>query len=144
MTAQLSEQSVASEPNDALMRRVGPLTVRASTQEVEAFRRETFAPADTIVPFTFPVRWFAHPDIRAAGESLLGPDGWIPLHELQSFDYERPLARDTDYRMTVDIHCEREPMRLILRAEIGDGATLLRSEMILRIIPATALDGGKP
>jgi hypothetical protein len=35
-------------------------------------------------------------------------------------------------------------MRLILRAEIADGAVLLRSEMILRIIPATALEGGQP
>jgi hypothetical protein len=122
--------------------KLGPFSVRATAQEVAAFRAETFAPADEAVPFTFPVRWFARPDIRAAAESLLGPEPSIPLHESQSFDYVSPLAIDTDYQMTVDITREYEPQRVILRADIGNDAICLRSEMILRIIPASAIAGG--
>jgi hypothetical protein len=122
--------------------KIGPLTVRATAQEVATFRAETFAPADEAVPFTFPMRWFARPDIRAAAESLLGDEPSIPLHESQSFDYLSPLAIDTDYQMTVDITREYEPQRVILRAEIGRETIFLRSEMILRIIPASAIASG--
>lgn len=125
--------------------KIGPFTVRATAQEVAAFRAETFAPADEAVPFTFPVRWFARPDIRAAAESLLGSEPSIPLHESQSFDYLRSLAVETDYQMTVEITREYEPSRIILRAEIGqmgNDAPWLRSEMILRIIPASAIASG--
>lgn len=121
--------------------KIGPLTVRATAREVEAFRAETLAPAEDVVPFTFPVRWFAHPDIRAAAEGLFGSEPWIPLHESQSFDYVAALAIDTDYRMMIDIIREYEPQRLILRAEIGNDGPCLRSEMILRIIPVSAIAG---
>jgi hypothetical protein len=130
-----------SQPAPSTLK-IGPVRVRATAQEVAAFRAETFAPADEAVPFTFPVRWFARPDIRAAAESLLGSEPSIPLHESQSFDYVSPLAIDTDYQMTVDITREYEPQRIILRAEIGQETISLRSEMILRIIPASALAGG--
>jgi hypothetical protein len=122
--------------------RVGPLTVRAGAAETEAFRRETLA-SDKGVPFTFPMRWFTHPDIRSAGTGLLGPEPWIPLHESQSFDYECPLEIDVDYQMSVDIIREFEPARLILRAEIGKDTLCLRSEMILRIIPVQAAETSK-
>jgi hypothetical protein len=150
MAAQVPDGATAvpqgTQPAPSTLK-IGPLTVRATAQEVEAFRAETFAPADQAVPFTFPVRWFALPDIRAAAESLLGSEPSIPLHESQSFDYLAPLAVDTDYHMTVDITREHEPQRIILRAEIGQGTIdqetiCVRSEMILRIIPASALEGG--
>jgi len=123
-----------------LTRRVGPLTVRAGAAEVDAFRRATFeAPSEKGVPFSFPVRWFTHPMIRAAGAELGDSTPWVPIHESQSFDYERPLEIDVDYRMMIDITRESEPARLILRAEItgmeSGAADCLRMEMILRIIP---------
>ncbi len=72
--------------------RIGPLKVRADPAEVEAFRREISAGVNEDgLPFTFPIRWFTHPDIRAAGERLGGSEPWVPIHESQSFDYERPL-----------------------------------------------------
>jgi hypothetical protein len=121
--------------------RIGPLKVRADPAEVEAFAQEISAGVkEEGLPFTFPIRWFTHPDIRAAGERLGGTEPWVPIHESQSFDYARPLAADVDYTMIVEISREMEPARLILRAEIGDGAPYLRAEMILRIIPTSALD----
>lgn len=113
---------------------VGPFTVRARTTEVAAFAREAAAPLDGTVPFTFPVRWFAHPEIQAAGKKLIEGEAWIPIHESQSFDYDRPLDAETDYQMTVEIVRELEPSRLILRAEIGGATPCLRAEMVLRII----------
>ena len=128
------------EIDPRLTRRVGPLTVRAEAAEVAAFRRATSGvPSEKGVPFSFPVRWFAHPMIRAAGAELGDGTPWVPIHESQSFDYERPLEIDVDYRMMIDIIREREPARLILRAEItsmeNGAANCLRMEMILRIIP---------
>lgn len=123
--------------------RIGPLKVRASAAEVEAFRRETTGgPASKELPFTYPVRWFTHPDIRAAGAGLVGPEPWVPIHESQSFDYDRPLEVDTDYQMMIELSREAEPPRLILRAEIGDTAPCLRSEMVLRIVPTSVLESG--
>ncbi len=133
-------RNAAAEIPLPLARQVGPLAVRASVAEVEAFRDATFDGArDKAVPFTFPVRWFAHPMIRAAGAELGGTEPWVPIHESQSFDYDRPLQVEIDYRMMVEIIREIEPARLILRAEIGGmesgAAACLRMEMILRIIP---------
>lgn len=114
--------------------RLGPIPVRASVKEVAAFRRETGAPESANLPFTYPVRWLTHPNIRAAGAALIDMDGWVPIHESQSFDYECPLDLDVDYQMMVELTRELEPSRLILRAEIGDAKLCLRTEMILRII----------
>lgn len=114
--------------------RLGPIHVRAGIAEVEAFRRETGAPENNKLPFTYPVRWLIHPDIRAAGPALIDMEAWVPIHESQSFDYERPLDLEVDYQMMVELTREFEPARLILRAEIGDAKPCLRMEMILRII----------
>lgn len=117
--------------------RVGPLTVRAEAAEAQDFCRQTGAPASSPrLPFTFPVRWLAHAAIRAAAASLVAGDAWVPIHESQSFDYSRSLMVDTDYQMWVEIRRESEPARLVLQAEIGASDIFLRTEMILRIIPA--------
>lgn len=142
MAASVSEASAAAATSAASSSIfVGPLTVRADAAEIEAFRREALGAAGGApVPFTFPVRWFTHPEIRSASfAELASLEPWVPIHESQSFDYERPLEPDTDYRMTVEITREHDPARLILRAEIGaaSGADIcLRVEMILRIIRA--------
>lgn len=120
--------------------RVGPLTVRAEAADVAAFAQEAAAPLDGAVPFTFPVRWFAHPDIRAAGTKLIDCESWVPIHESQSFDYDRPLDVEIDYQMTIEVIRELEPSRLILRAEIGDANPCLRAEMVLRIIATSPIE----
>jgi hypothetical protein len=125
----------------AAVRKVGPITVVANAAEVAAFRRETGGDADeTGVPFTFPVRWFTHPDIRVAGAGMMDAAPWVPIHESQNFDYERPLVVDKAYQMRVELIREREPSRLILRIEVSDSAPCLRAEMILRIIPMQSAD----
>lgn len=126
-----------------------PFTVKAEAADVATFQRATCARAPAAergdarhdVPFTFPVRWLAQPEIRAAVSRLVGAaegEDLLALHESQVFDYAMPLRADVEYRMDVAIGKESEPGRLILRAEVGphDGEIHLRMEMILRIIAA--------
>lgn len=114
---------------------LGPFAVRAETEEAEAFGRATGGGAGR-VPFTFPIRWLARPEIRAAAALLIGETAWVPIHESQSFDYRKPLESATDYRMSVEMAHEPTPPRLVLRAEVtGDsGECCLGMEMILRIV----------
>lgn len=114
---------------------LGPFVVRAEAAEAAAFSRAAGGKAGRIA-FTFPVRWFARPELRAAAARMMGEAAFVPIHELQSFDYRRPLASDIDYLMRVNMRREAEPARLILRAEIATDRDepCLRMEMILRIV----------
>jgi hypothetical protein len=130
------DKPTATGAAQPVVRKVGPITVMANAAEVAAFRRETGGSADeTGVPFTFPVRWFTHPDIRVAGAGMMGAEPWVPIHESQSFDYERPLVVDKAYQMMVELVRELEPSRLILRIDVSDKEPCLRAEMVLRIVP---------
>jgi hypothetical protein len=117
-------------------RALGTFAVHAAAAEVAAFRRETGAGGQG-VPFTFPVRWLARADFQAVAVEMIGDANWVPIHESQSFDYQAPLAADTDYEMTVIMKRETEPSRIVLVAGIGvpGGTSHLTMEMILRIIP---------
>lgn len=131
--------------------RIGPLAVKADATRIDEFQGATFgrAEAGCVLPFTFPVCWLAAPEIRAGVASLVHEDDGatlLPLHESQSFDYVAPLLADVDYRMSVDIRKEREPLRFVLQAEVGEivsGADVvhLRMEMVLRIVAVTGEDG---
>jgi hypothetical protein len=120
---------------------LGPFTVRIEAQASAAFGRATGGRAGR-VPFTFPVRWLAHPDIRAAAARVIGEAEWIPIHESQSFDVRWPLEVAVDYRMRIEMWREANPPRLLLRAEIATdaGEPCLAMEMILRIV-STRNDG---
>jgi hypothetical protein len=131
--------------------RIGPLTVKADAARVAEFQGATFggAEAGCVLPFTFPVCWLAAPEIRAGVAGLVGEDDGttlLPLHESQSFDYAAPLLADVDYCMSVNIRQEREPLRLVLQAEVGEivsgaDAVHLRMEMVLRIVAITGEEG---
>jgi hypothetical protein len=142
---------------------VGPLAVKADTAEVATFRHATMDVAETgglgMLPFTFPVRWLARPEIRAAVARLVSSDSGaalLPLHESQTFDYTTPLFAGVDYCMSVDICMagekdsknESDPARLILRADIGPEANTvhLRMEMVLRLVATgeDVSDASKP
>jgi len=112
--------------------------VRAAAAETEAFRSETTGRAGR-VPFTFPVRWLTCPEIRAAAAQLIDEANWVPIHESQSFDYQKPLAIEVDYRMKVEMLREAKPPRIILRAAIAtlQDEPCLHLEMILRIVGVT-------
>jgi hypothetical protein len=116
--------------------------VRAGAGEAESFGRETGASGSRL-PFTFPVRWLARPEIHTAAAAMIDEAAWIPIHESQSFDYRRSLEVETDYRMRVDLRREAKPPRLILRAEIAtqSGQPCLDMEMILRIVSMNAGSG---
>ncbi len=115
--------------------RLEPLPVRTEADAVAAFAREIGTQASR-VPFTFPIRWLAHPEIRAAAARIMGESGWIPLHESQSFDYRSALVVDADYRMQVEMRREARPPRLVVRSEVAapDGGLCLTMETILRIV----------
>lgn len=118
--------------------KVGPFEVRVTRAEAKAFHHATRDDDEmTRVPFTFPIRWLARPEIHAAAARLIGGDDWVPIHESQSFDYRQPLALDCDYRMRIAMSHEDAPPRILLHAEVGkdgDDDYCLRMEMILRII----------
>jgi hypothetical protein len=124
----------ADHPKESPLR-LGPFAVRIEAEASESFGRATGGRAGHI-PFTFPVRWLAHPEIRAAAAQMIGKAEWIPIHESQSFDVRRRLETAIDYRMRIDMWRETKPPRLLLRAEIATDAdeVCLAMEMILRIV----------
>lgn len=123
----------SAPPADAPLH-LGPFMVRAEAADAEAFARATGTTGH--IPFTFPVRWFARPEVRAAAARMMCEVAWVPLHESQSFDYRMPLESDVDYRMTIDMSREIKPARIVLRAKVVRDADepCLTMEMVLRIV----------
>jgi hypothetical protein len=119
---------------------VGPIEVKADAAEADAFRRATSAvgEASDELPFTFPMRWLAHAEIRAAAARLIGDETgeqMLALHESQTFDYASPLKVGETYRLNVTLSRPPQAQQITVDAEIGPGADLiyLRMEMILRL-----------
>lgn len=113
------------------------VAVRTDGAAVAAFARETgAAPSEGFVPLTYPFCWVTLPAIRPIIAQMTG-EGFLPIHEAQSFEYERSLESDADYVLAVELHREAEPLRLILRATIStpQGRTCGRFETVLRIVP---------
>lgn len=127
---------------------VGPISVKADAAEADAFRGATPLLGETgdELPFTFPMRWLANAEIRAAATRLIGDDTGqhvLAWHESQTFDYAAPLRVGETYRLNVHMRRPPEARQIIVAAEIGPSADLvhLRMEMILRVV---AIDGGAP
>lgn len=127
--------AVAADSSRESPLHLGPFTVRVEAEACAAFGRATDGRAGRL-PFTFPVRWLTHPDIRAAAARLIGAAEWVPIHESQSFEVRRPLETAVDYRMRIEMWREAMPPRLLLRAEVATDADepCLVMEMILRIV----------
>ena len=89
------------------------------------------------VSLTFPFRWLAHPAIRGLILQLIGGQGFLPVHEAQSFAYEHELRIETDYVLAVEARRTAKPPRLILKMAIstGEGENCARVETVLRIVP---------
>jgi hypothetical protein len=138
--------SAAVAPGPVL--RLPPLTVRTDAAEVAAFRAETGGAPGT-VPFTFPMRWLAAPEIATALGGLLEA-GHVLVHEAQSFAYDAPLDIGRSYLLRVEAESGLAPPRLTLRGQVTsldgtsldgtppDGKPCLRLETVLRIVPAPA------
>ncbi|HYP57330.1 MAG TPA: hypothetical protein VEQ35_03490 [Beijerinckia sp.] len=120
--------------------RLPPIAVDTRGAEVEAFARETgFTKPIDFVPLTFPFRWLTLPAIRPVIKQMIGGDDFLPVHEGQSFEYQKRLRKDAHYLMGLEFTREAKPPRLIIRGAIStpDGEPCLTMETILRIVPVT-------
>ncbi len=112
----------APEPSAETPIRLSPIGVRTDRAEVAGFLRETGgARTGGFVPLTFPVRWLALPAVRGLILQLIGGQGFLPVHEAQSFAYERELQIDADYVLAVESRRTEKPPRLTLKMAIATG-----------------------
>ena len=113
---------------------LGPFAVSADTAEVASFRSAARLRADEGVPFTFPIRWLARPEIRTALVELMPEPGLVPFHESQTFDYAAPLKLGTAYAMNAAVRREHDPERLVIEGRVAqDDATVATVETVLRL-----------
>ena len=118
--------------------RLGPFCVRTERTQIAAYKRAIGASGDD-VPAAFPICWLGQAEIRTAVEAAC--TSRLPLHEGQTFDYKRPLAVGTEYRMSLILQEQSDPPRLATKAEIttASGEICLRMETLLRLVaPAAA------
>ena len=127
----------AREPGAAGPVRLPAIRVRTEPTEVAAFSRETFAAGTgDFVPLTFPFRWLTLPPIRALIVQLSGGEEFLPVHEAQSFVYERSLRTGADYVLDIAIETSEAPPRVTLKMTVAalQGEICARLETILRIV----------
>jgi len=69
----------------------------------------------------------------------IGGEGFLPVHEAQSFAYESSLRIDTDYVLAVEIGSSDKPPRLIVTMVVStlEGEVCARLETVLRIVRLT-------
>jgi hypothetical protein len=142
MNARGHGQPVGSDfapgPSAGTLIRLPPIRVRTDRGEVAGFLRET---GDTrtggFVPLVFPVRWLGLPAVRGLILQLTGGEGFLPVHEAQSFAYERELRIETDYVLAVEARRAAMPPRLTLKMTVstGQGEICVHLETVLRIVP---------
>lgn len=122
--------------------RLDDVVVRADAAAVAAFRRAAcFEEDGEAVPATFPFRWLTLPVVRPTLSRMIG-DGVVPVHEAQSFAYERPLALDAEYRVGFVFRRSSAPDRLTVTASIEtpDRQVCGGFEMVLRLVATTPKD----
>jgi hypothetical protein len=130
--------ALAPQPSADTLIRLPPIRVRTGASEVAGFLRETGgARTGGFVPLTFPFRWLALPAIRGLILQLIGGHGFLPVHEAQSFAYERELRIGTDYVLAVEARRTAKPPRLTLKMAVstGQGEICAHLETVLRIVP---------
>jgi hypothetical protein len=112
---------------------LGPFSVRAERTKIEAYRSATRTGGQDVPP-AFPICWLGEPEIRAAVEKACGTR--LPLHEGQTFEYERPLEMGAEYRLLLSLREEADPPRLALKGECRTptGELCLRIETLLRLV----------
>jgi hypothetical protein len=115
---------------------LGPFRFRIDPDRAAAFARETGGDSAS-VPLSYPAIWIADPQLFDPVRDLCAAEDVVPVHESQSFSFSSPLRAGADYDVTVVLRREETPPRLILDATIAstDGATVARSETMLRLVP---------
>lgn len=118
------------------MSALGTFAVSAQAAEVDAFRRAArLEETGDTLPFTWPIRWMARPDVRAALTALVPEADLVPFHESQTFDYAAPLRAGTDYTLAMTARRESAPDRLVVEGSIAvaDGSVVATVETVLRL-----------
>jgi len=117
--------------------RLPAIRVRIEPSEIAAFSAATKATGNPdFVPLTFPCRWLALPDVRMLILRMIGGDGYLPVHEAQSFSYEKRLEANTPYILTVTAESKNQPRRIVLQMKVSteNGSICARLETILRSV----------
>ena len=123
---------------------IGTFAVSADPAEVAAFRRaarleDAGALSSGFLPFTWPIRWMARPDIRAAMAALVPEPDLVPFHESQTFDYASPLRAGVSYELAVSARRDSAPDRLVVEGVLSaDGARVANIETVLRLFSTRA------
>jgi hypothetical protein len=133
-----SRDGMAPEPSEDTPVRLPPIRVRTGAGEVAGFLRETGGDRTLgFVPLTFPCRWLALPALRGLISQLIGGQGFLPVHEAQSFAYEHELRIETDYLLAVEARRTAKPPRLTIKMAVstGQGEICAHLETVLRIVP---------
>jgi hypothetical protein len=124
--------------------RLPEIRVRTEAAHVAAFQQQTGElPVAGRVPLTFPFCWLTLPAVRPMLTQMIGGAAFVPIHEAQSFDYERPLATDADYQLAFEFQRKADPARVIVNATIStlERELCARFETVLRIVPVAAVAG---
>ncbi|WP_395698335.1 hypothetical protein [Methylocella sp.] len=119
--------------------RLDGVRVRAEAAAVEAFRAACLDDRVDGLPATYPFRWLTLPQVRPSLSAMLGGEGVLPVHEGQSFSYERALRRDADYRLDFEFRRTSAPERLTVSCAIFEGeepAPCAGFETVLRLVDA--------
>ncbi len=141
MSPEIGSRGAAEGSGDAPIN-LPEISVRTDAAHVAAFQRETGgAPIEGLVPLTYPFCWLTLPAVRPTLAQMIGGAAFLPIHEAQSFDYERPLETDADYRLAFEFQRKAEPARVIVNAVISTPQREIcgRFETVLRIVPVAAV-----
>ena len=119
---------------------IGSFAVSADAAELAAFRRAArLDGAGETLPFTWPIRWMARPDIRAALAALLPEPDLVPFHESQTFDYAVPLRIGVSYTLAVSARRDSAPERLVVEVLLSaEGTRVATIETMLRLFSTQA------
>ena len=118
------------------LRALGPFRLRVDPARVAAYARETGGDCAS-VPLAYPAVWLSEPSLFSAVHDLCAELDVVPVHELQSFSYDKPLVAGESYDLSVTMSREEAPPRLIMAAIVATpgGETCARIETLLRLVP---------
>jgi hypothetical protein len=115
-----------------------PFRVRVDKARAAEFARETDNAGElAAIPLAYPAVWLSEPQVYAAIARACAQAESLPVHESQSFAYDRPVQFDADYDLGVSMAREQSPPRLRIRAALTspDGAPVGSFETLLRLVP---------
>lgn len=122
---------------------IGPLRLTVDPVRAAAYAREIGADGAR-VPLAYPAVWLSEPALSKIISDVCETLAVVPVHESQSFAYERSLTAGESYDVTVMLRREETPPRLIADALIAaiDGAQVGKIETMLRLVPRATFEKG--